>query len=208
MLLAGNPSLATSRRSLSEGERHVLGERALRARRDARIVEPLEANFLDRLQESSLQQILRIVGIDAALIEHLHQRAADRIPIAHVGELIEGRLVGIGPCRFLGRSVVERTRLPCRQLWAVLLVAPLTVPPFVTSYAWANLGNPLQGLVGAAGIVAFSYFPIVYLLVAVALRGLDPKVPHFILMSFPITSIHTPRRIAGFQLTEPASRTE
>jgi iron(III) transport system permease protein len=28
--------------------------------------------------------------------------------------------------------------------------------------------------VGAAGIIAFSYFPIVYLLVAVALRGLDP----------------------------------
>jgi iron(III) transport system permease protein len=75
-----------------------------------------------------------------------------------------------------GAWFVERTRLPGRRLWAVLLVAPLTVPPFVTSYGWANLGNPLQGLVGAAGLVAFSYFPIVYLLVAVALRGMDPSL--------------------------------
>jgi iron(III) transport system permease protein len=75
-----------------------------------------------------------------------------------------------------GAWFVERTRLPFRRLWAVLLVAPLTVPLFVTSYAWANMGRPLQGFWGAAGIVAFSYYPIVYLLVAVSLRGLDPAL--------------------------------
>ncbi len=75
-----------------------------------------------------------------------------------------------------GAWFVERTRLPGRRIWAVLLVAPLTVPLFVTSYAWATLGQPLQGFWGAAGIVAFSYYPIVYLLVAVALRGLDPAL--------------------------------
>ena len=41
---------------------------------------------------------------------------------------------------------VERTRLPGRRLWAVLLVAPLTVPLFVTSYAWAKLGRRAPGL--------------------------------------------------------------
>jgi iron(III) transport system permease protein len=71
---------------------------------------------------------------------------------------------------------VERTRLPGRRLWAVLLVAPLTIPPFVTSYAWADLSTSLQGFVGAAGIIAFTYYPIVFLLVAVALRGLDPAL--------------------------------
>ena len=65
---------------------------------------------------------------------------------------------------------------PGRRLWALLLVAPLTVPLFVTSYAWATLGVALQGFVGAAGIIAFSYYPIVFLLVAVALRGLDPAL--------------------------------
>jgi iron(III) transport system permease protein len=71
---------------------------------------------------------------------------------------------------------VERTRLPGRRVWAVLMVVPLTVPLFVTSYAWATLGASLQGFLGATGIVAFSYFPIVFLLVAIALRGLDPAL--------------------------------
>jgi iron(III) transport system permease protein len=75
-----------------------------------------------------------------------------------------------------GAWLVERTHLPGRRLWALLLVAPLTVPLFVTSYAWATLSPSLQGLVGASGIIAFSYYPIVFLLVAVSLRGLDPAL--------------------------------
>jgi iron(III) transport system permease protein len=71
---------------------------------------------------------------------------------------------------------VERTHLPGRRLWALLLVAPMTVPLFVTSYAWATLSSSLQGLIGASGIIAFSYYPIVFLLVAVSLRGLDPAL--------------------------------
>jgi len=80
-------------------------------------------------------------------------------------------VIGVGAAWF-----VERTRLPGRRLWALLLVAPLTVPLFVTSYAWATLGVALQGFLGAAGIIAFSYYPIVFLLVAVSLRGLDPAL--------------------------------
>jgi iron(III) transport system permease protein len=75
-----------------------------------------------------------------------------------------------------GAWFVERTNLPLRRVWALLLVAPLTVPLFVTSYAWASIGVLLQGFWGAAGIIAFSYYPIVFLLVAVALRGLDPAL--------------------------------
>ena len=72
--------------------------------------------------------------------------------------------------------LVERTRLPARRLWTLLLVAPLTMPLFVTSYAWAGLSPALNGYLGAAGIVSFSYYPIVFLLVAAALRGLDPAL--------------------------------
>ncbi len=79
--------------------------------------------------------------------------------------------IGLGAAWF-----VERTRLPGRRLWAVLLVVPLTIPPFVTSYAWAGFGPSFQGFVAAAGIVAFTYYPIVFLLVAVAMRGLDPAL--------------------------------
>ncbi|HEU0250406.1 MAG TPA: iron ABC transporter permease [Solirubrobacteraceae bacterium] len=82
-------------------------------------------------------------------------------------------------CGLLGLTCawfVERTRLPFRKLWTLLLVAPLTVPLFVTSYAWAELSTSLQGLLGAAGVIAFSYYPIVFLLVAVSLRGMDPAL--------------------------------
>lgn len=72
--------------------------------------------------------------------------------------------------------LIERTELPGRRIWTLLVVAPLTVPLFVTSYAWAALSRSLQGLVGAAGIIGFSYFPIVFLLVAASLRGMDPAL--------------------------------
>lgn len=71
---------------------------------------------------------------------------------------------------------VERTRLPGRRLWALLVVAPIAMPLFVTSYAWAAISPSLQGLLGAAGIISFSYYPIVFLLVAVSLRGMDPAL--------------------------------
>jgi iron(III) transport system permease protein len=48
------------------------------------------------------------------------------------------------------------------------------MPLYVTSYAWATLGSVAQGFLGAVGIVSFSYYPIVFLLVAASLRGMDP----------------------------------
>lgn len=75
-----------------------------------------------------------------------------------------------------GAWFIERTYIPGRKVWTLLAVAPLTMPLFVTSYAWASIGNLLQGFLGAAGIIAFSYSPIVFLLVAVALRGMDPAL--------------------------------
>ena len=82
-------------------------------------------------------------------------------------------------CAVLGVGtawLVERTTLPGRRLWTLLLVAPLTMPLFVTSYAWATLGGALQGFLGAAGIIAFSYYPVVFLLAIVSLRGMDPAL--------------------------------
>jgi iron(III) transport system permease protein len=72
--------------------------------------------------------------------------------------------------------VVERTRIPGRRIWMLLLVLPLAVPLFVTSYAWATLSTSLTGFWGAAGITASSYYPIVFLLVAASLRVMDPAL--------------------------------
>jgi iron(III) transport system permease protein len=71
---------------------------------------------------------------------------------------------------------LERTRVPLRGLWTLLVVAPLTMPLFVTSYAWSALSPAFNGYLGAAGIITFAYYPIVFLLVAAALRNLDPAL--------------------------------
>ncbi|AOJ03996.1 iron ABC transporter permease [Burkholderia mayonis] len=82
-------------------------------------------------------------------------------------------------CAVLGTAVawlVERTDLPARHLWAALAAAPLAVPPFITSYAWVSISLDLQDFIGALLVLASSYFPLVYLPVAAALRGLDPAL--------------------------------
>ena len=72
--------------------------------------------------------------------------------------------------------LIERTDLPGRRVWSVLMAAPLAVPPFISSYAWVSISNGLQDFAGALLVVTFAYYPLVYLPVAAALRGLDPAL--------------------------------
>ncbi len=82
-------------------------------------------------------------------------------------------------CAVLGLGaawLVERSSLPGRRIWHVLLVAPLAVPAFVNSYAWISLLPGLDTYAGALLVVTLSYFPFVYLPLAAAFRGLDPAL--------------------------------
>jgi iron(III) transport system permease protein len=120
------------------------------------VIQAIEGGF------SALKTALE-AGSTQTLLLHSLEVAALSTPVATV--------FGVTAAWF-----VERTDLPLRRLWAVLLVVPLTIPPFVVSYSWANLGTSLQGFWGASGVIAFTYYPIVYLLVAVSIRGLDPAL--------------------------------
>ena len=94
----------------------------------------------------------------------------------NTGRLVVGTVV---LCAVLGTAaawLVERSSLPGRRLWHVLLVAPLAVPAFVNSYAWISLLPGLDTYGGALLVVTLSYFPFVYLPVAAAFRGLDPNL--------------------------------
>ena len=82
-------------------------------------------------------------------------------------------------CGVLGVTTawfLERTRVPGRPIWIVLVVLPLTVPPLVVSTAWVSLSSVMQGYLGAVVITTLTYSPLVFLLVTVALRGLDPAL--------------------------------
>lgn len=77
----------------------------------------------------------------------------------------------------IGLSVawcVERTTLPGRKVWRVAAALPLTVPAFVSSYAWSSLDVIFQGMAGAILILSLSSYPLVYLPVSAALKAVDP----------------------------------
>jgi iron(III) transport system permease protein len=82
-------------------------------------------------------------------------------------------------CGMIGTGtawLVERTDLPGRKLWGVLAVVPLAIPAFISSYAWLSLNSVFANFWGALLVVTMSYYPLVYLPVAAALREMDPAL--------------------------------
>jgi iron(III) transport system permease protein len=80
-------------------------------------------------------------------------------------------------CAVIGTAAawcVERTNLPGRRVWAVLVVVPLAIPDFVVSFGWASLWTWVQGFRGAVVVMTLAVYPLVYLPVAASLRSADP----------------------------------
>jgi iron(III) transport system permease protein len=94
----------------------------------------------------------------------------------NTGRLVLGTVACCGVLGVGAAWLVERSSVPGRRVWHVLLVAPLAVPAFVNSYAWISLRPGMDTYAGALLVVTLSYFPFVYLPVAAAFRGLDPAL--------------------------------
>jgi iron(III) transport system permease protein len=80
-------------------------------------------------------------------------------------------------CAVIGTGAawcVERTDLPGRRAWAVLVVVPLAIPDFVVSFGWHSLWTWAQGFRGAVIVMTLAVYPLVYLPVAASLRSADP----------------------------------
>jgi iron(III) transport system permease protein len=75
-----------------------------------------------------------------------------------------------------GAWCVERTTLPGRRWWAVVLVLPLGIPDFVVGFGWVSLEPGLHGYLAAVLIMTLSLYPLVYLPVAASLGGVDPAL--------------------------------
>jgi iron(III) transport system permease protein len=85
-------------------------------------------------------------------------------------------LVVTALCAILGTLAaycVERTDLPGRHVWAVLVVIPFAIPDFVVSFAWSSLSTWVAGFRGAVIVMTLAVYPLVYLPVAASLRGAD-----------------------------------
>ncbi len=68
---------------------------------------------------------------------------------------------------------VERTDLPGRHVWAVLVVIPFAMPDFVVSFGWSSLFSWISGFRGAVIVMTLAVYPLVYLPVAASFRGAD-----------------------------------
>jgi iron(III) transport system permease protein len=69
---------------------------------------------------------------------------------------------------------IERTDLPGRKFWAVVVVIPLGIPDFVVSFGWHGLFPAFRGFWAAVLVMTLAVYPLVYLPVAASLRNADP----------------------------------
>ena len=82
-------------------------------------------------------------------------------------------------CALVGLSLawlLERSNLPGRCLWGVILCLPFAVPAFVSSFTWVSLSSSFEGLGGAILVMSLSKYPLIFLPVAATLRNLDPAL--------------------------------
>ena len=122
---------------------------------------------------------LAFVGVQASSAGWT--KAIHLLRLPHVDELLRNtiELVVLVPplCAIVGAGVawlLERTDLPGRRAWAVLVVIPLAIPDFVVSFGWNSLWAWAHGFTGASIVMTLAVYPLVYLPVAASLRGADP----------------------------------
>jgi iron(III) transport system permease protein len=70
--------------------------------------------------------------------------------------------------------VVERTNVPGRRIWAVLVVIPIGIPDFVVSFGWRAIFPAFGGFWAATLVMTLAVYPLVFLPVAASLRNADP----------------------------------
>lgn len=80
-------------------------------------------------------------------------------------------------CAVIGTScawLTERTTLPGRRAWAVLLIVPFVIPDFVLAWTWTSVFPTVHGYSGAVLVMTMHLYPLVYLPMAAAFRAADP----------------------------------
>ena len=133
--------------------------------------------------------VLRVVGAsDDAISVLLSARTLElfgRSALLTVLVTFAAIVVGVGAA-----WITVRTDLPGRSAWGVLVALPLVIPSYVIALSFLSASGPrglftritgtelpiLDGLPGAWLALVLSTFPYVFLIVAAALRRIDPAL--------------------------------
>jgi iron(III) transport system permease protein len=103
---------------------------------------------------------------------------ARRLTLTLLWNTVRLTVVVTALCAVIGTATawfIERTNLPGRQLWAVLVVIPLAIPDFVLSFGWTSLSSRIAGFHGAVIVMTLAVYPLVHIPVAASLRNADPS---------------------------------
>jgi iron(III) transport system permease protein len=127
--------------------------------------------------------LLPVVGVVLQAVSVGPRRAAHLLALPLVPTLLANTvlltLTVTTGCAVIGVAaawLIERTDIPARRVFAVLLVLPLAVPEFVAGSSWVSLLPSVQGFGGAWLVMTLSLYPWVYLPVAATMRRSDPAL--------------------------------
>ncbi|HEX4442311.1 MAG TPA: iron ABC transporter permease [Galbitalea sp.] len=70
----------------------------------------------------------------------------------------------------------ERTALPGRRIWTILVVLPIAMPDFIVGYAWHTIAPTADPFAAAVLVMTLSSYPLIYLPASAALRRSDPAL--------------------------------
>ena len=100
-----------------------------------------------------------------------------RLTVTLLWNTISLTVVVTALCALIGTLAawcVERTDLPGRRIWAVLVVVPVGIPDFAVAFGWKSVFPSVGGFGGAVLVMTLAVYPLVFLPVAASLRGADP----------------------------------
>jgi iron(III) transport system permease protein len=147
--------------------------RARRARRPVTLI-AASAAVAALLMLPLIFLLLEASGAGTSVVSHLIFR---RLTADLLWNTVRLTVVVTVLCAIIGTAAawcVERTDLPGRRVWEVLVVVPLAIPDFVVSFGWASLWNWFSGFRGAVVVMTLAVYPLVYLPVAASFRAADP----------------------------------
>jgi iron(III) transport system permease protein len=107
----------------------------------------------------------------------LHQLLFRNLTAVLVWNTVSLVVVVTALCAVVGTLLawfLERTDLPCRRLFAILVVIPLGIPDFVVSFGWRAVFPSIGGFWAAVLVMTLAVYPLVFLPVAASLRSADP----------------------------------
>ena len=118
--------------------------------------------------------VVQAVQIGWAQLHQLLFRDLTAMLVWHTVALVVVVMVLCVVVGTLAAWFVERTDLPCRRLFAILVVIPLGIPDFVVSFGWRGLFPSIGGFWAAVLVMTLAVYPLVFLPVAASLRAADP----------------------------------